>query len=228
MTLQDFTGTLNNSFINSFQIFLSLALPIFVAIFIFLIGLTVAQVLVYAFNEIFKFVSLEKSLEKISNYQVFIKAHPDLSMTSSLAKLVWWGTLVLFLVAGLEISGYLRTTVVLDNLANFFPRFVEGSLFLLFGGLLSYLTYIALATLGGLSKFPLSSLFAKLVAFVFVVYSFIQALLAFGISSELIRFLLLGAILASFLGLGLALKEQISDVFRSLRKTKFLLKGGDK
>lgn len=220
MTLQDFTGAINSSIISSLSILLSFLLPLLIGIFVFLLGLVFGQLLNFSLSEVFKFLNLEKILERVNFYRDFSKERPDLALTQLVFKIVWFIVLSLFLLASLQIAGYKDTEFIFNQFNQFFPKFIQGGLFLITGSLLAYLIYVITSALAILSKFPLAELLAKTLATILIVFSFIQALFAFGVTSEFFRYILIGLILTAFLTLSWVLKDTLAETIRKIKQIK--------
>lgn len=220
MTLQDLIEASNNTLVNFGRQVLPLLLPIFAAVLLFLVGLVLAHSLTLVINELLRLLSLEKTLQQNSGYKTLTRDYKTLNLTNLVSQLVWWGTLVLFLSVALEVAGFSETNLVLGRFVEFVPQLVSGSLTLIFGMLLAYLAWILVTAFGNLSRLAGAALLARVVSSVIMVFSLLQSLVAFGVSSQIISFLILAAIAATALAAGLAGKDFFSDTLKKFKDLK--------
>ena len=222
MTLQDFVSTSNNTLTDFGQNLLPTLLPLFAALLTLTIGLLTAYLLSLTVAEISKLLAFEKTLQKISSYQLLLGENKEFSLTSLLSRLVWWLAILVFLVLSLQIGGFSQSNRVFDSFSEFIPKLVAGSLSLLLGILFAYLAGVLIKVFGTLSKLPMTSLFSQVVVAVIIVFSILQALVAFGVSNEIIRLMVIGLIAAIALAVGLSSKEAFIDILKKFRNPKNL------
>ncbi len=219
MLLQDFVRTLNTTLLSSVETIFPFLIIFSSAVFVFLIGLVVAQLLSYTLVQVVNFLSLEKLVEKIPSYKTLLKESPQSSLTNSLSQLVWWSTILIFIVAALQVVGF-KDFSGFESFTSFIPKLLSGSLILLVGIIGAYLTSGLIFALGKLSHFPTPTIISKGIGFVIIVFSVLQALNSFGVSSQTINFLILGTIAASSLAVGLSGKEVLLESWKKFSNSK--------
>lgn len=220
MTLQDFVSTINDSLASFGQTSLPFLVPLTAAIFSILIGVLIATLLTNIINSLSSLLSVEKSLQKLDGYKNLGKLSKTFTLTGFISKLIWVTTLLLFLFIALQFVGYKDFSKTLKLIFDFLPNLVTGSLILLFGTVLAYFASAFITVFGNLGKFPVTTFFSKLVAAVILIFSVYQALIGFGISDEIVRFITIGSIAAGSLSLGLGTKDLVSQTIRNIWNQK--------
>ena len=213
-------GTTNDTLFSFGQTFLPYSISLFAAFLTILIGITVATLLKLVINYLGDLLSIEKSLLKLGSYKNLEKLSKTFTLTGFIAGLVWTSTVLVFLFAALQLAGFREANKALKLIFEFIPLLVSGSLVLLLGIILAYFTLILTTVFGTLGKFPATAIFSKFIAIIILIFSIYQALIIFGLSDEVLRFLVIGFVAASSLALGLAAKEAVSQTIRNIWNQK--------
>ena len=220
MTLQDFVSTINDTLLSFGQTYLPFFIPLLAVLLTILIGILAAELLTTVTKSLSNFLSIEKALHKLENYRNLEKLSSNFTLTSFAARLIWIITLLVFVFAALQLAGFRETDKVLTVISEFLPRLVAGSVLLLLGTVLAYFALVLTTILGTLGKFPSVTLFSRSIATVIIIFSGSQALVAFGLNSETIRFLTIGLIAAFSLAVGLGIKDTISQTLKNFWNQK--------
>ncbi len=220
MTLQDLVGTINDTLLSFGQTFSPFFVPLFAAILTILIGISIATLITRVIQHLSDLLSIEKSLQKLVDYKKLGKLNQNFTLTILISQITWTITLLIFVFAALQLSGFRETNKVLKIVADFLPRVVEGSLLLLLGIVLAYFAFVLTSIVGTLGKFPYITIFSKSLAAVILIFSGYQAILAFGLTNELIRFLTIGFIAAFSLALALGAKDIVSQTIKNIWNQK--------
>lgn len=218
MTLQDYINLVTNSLGDYFKGIGPVITPIVVALIILVVGLIVATILRVVWVEITKFLNLEKNLAKLESYSALQKASKTLSVTELVGNLVWWSAVIVFVIPALRALGINQVNQAINNVFGYVPTAIVGTLYLSVGALVAAFAYSIVLGVGGAIKVPAAASIAKLVASAVVIFSLLLSLKALGVSEEMLRFLILGTIVAATLAFGLAGKDLATDILKKLRE----------
>lgn len=145
-------------------------------------------------------------------------ARPQLSqtITNSFSAIIFWGTLLFFATAAMEILGLNAFSLWFDRIVAYSPHFFAGALIIVFGVLLSVLGRdLVLSTIGA-TIIPYSRVLGGVVQGTILVTAIIIGADQLGIEVSFIVTLLsiiLGAILGSLaLALGFGTKDLVSNL----------------
>src|SRR3990172_4928506 len=122
MTLQDFVSTINDTLISFGQTFLPFFIPLFAAFLTVLIGILIASLFTLVIKYLSNLLSVEKSLQKLDDYKKLEKLNKNFTLTIFTSQLTWTVTLLIFVFAALQLSGFREATKTLGLIADFFPH----------------------------------------------------------------------------------------------------------
>lgn len=211
---QVFTITLNNTLSSVAQF-----VPRFLTgLIVLLIGLIIASFVKQVLVQLFKFVRLEKLLERYGVPET--RGKEAVSWTGFLAELARWFVIIVFLVPTADIWGLGQFVVILNNLLAYLPNVLVSVLLLLVGFVAGRLVHdLLLASVQGVSAES-----ARTVAiagkYAVIIFAVLIALNQLGIASDLIRILFSGVVasvaLAAGLAFGLGGKEAARELLNKL------------
>lgn len=214
MTLQDYLTLTQNNINAFFTNFGPVLANIIAAIVILVIGLIVGAILKRVWVEIVKAINLEKSLSGWETYQSLTKAHDGLDVTTFFGDLLRWLAIVVFLIPAVAALGISGADQVLSTMLGYLPAVIIGSLFLVLGFVFAWFTHRIIMAVSVLVSRNPAHLVADLAALAVIVFALIEALLQFGVSTELIRFFILASFAGFALALGLAGKDSAMDLVK--------------
>lgn len=217
MKLQD-SINISSETIKNFSHALNLLwFPLISAIVIFVLGLIVATLLQKLWVEVAKLIGFEKSLAKLGNYQLLSKFDKSATVTEIVSSLIWWSTVLVSLVAAVEILGIKEVNTVFSSYLSLLPGFIIAASFLLVGGLIASFANLLIGAVGALAGFPMFSWVGRFVAAAIVILSVVLALQTFKVSSEMMRLTEIAFIASVALAFGLAGKDLAADIIKKLR-----------
>lgn len=218
MTLQDYTNLVTSSLSDLIDTTLTLIIPLSTALIIFLVGLIIAEIIKKTWFEIIKFLNIEKSFLKNESYAKMVKSNKNLSLTLGIGQILWWLTILVFLLPSLKILNFTKVDIIIGQFLDYLPAVATGGLYLFFGFVIAWLAYLITLAFGNLTKIGNALFVAKTIAATILTFSTFLALKAFGLNEETIKFIVLATIGAIALAFGLSGKELAADIIKKLKE----------
>ncbi|OGY29839.1 MAG: hypothetical protein A3F35_02485 [Candidatus Woykebacteria bacterium RIFCSPHIGHO2_12_FULL_45_10] len=214
MTLQDYINLTQNSINNFFSSLGPVLANIVAFVVILVIGLVIGAILKRVWVEILRAINLERSLSSWSTYQNLVKAHENLDATSFIGEFLRWLAVVVFLLPAVTALGVSGSDEILAKLLSYLPNVVLASVFLILGFVFSWVAHRVVMTVALLVDHNPAHLIADIAGLGVIIFASVEALLQLGLPADLLRFLILGGIVALTLAFGLAGKEQAATLVK--------------
>ncbi|MGY0641279.1 MAG: mechanosensitive ion channel family protein [Paraglaciecola chathamensis] len=106
---------------------------LFAALIILLVGYFVSRLLRFAVSSILKKVGVDKLAQATGIDQQLSKFGKNVSVSSTLAVLVFWITFLVFIVTAADSLGLSQLGETMDQFLRFIPKIIAATLILLFG-----------------------------------------------------------------------------------------------
>ena len=106
---------------------------LFAALVILLVGYFISRVLRFAVYAVLNKVGLDKLAKATGIDQQLAKFGKDVSVSSTLAMLVFWITFLVFIVTAADSLGLSQLGETMDQFLRFIPKIIAATLILLFG-----------------------------------------------------------------------------------------------
>lgn len=181
------------------------------ALLIFFVGIAIAVVLKKTFVRIFKAIGLDKVSDKVGIMEVLLKGGIKDSLSTLLAKIISWLTVLIFLTISLRALNILTIERLMEEFFLYLPNVFVAILILSAGYLLSNFLGRTVLIAAVNAGFKLSGIIGKFVQFTVFFISIAMALEQLGIGKEtvLLTFSILygGVVFALALAFGIGGKE---------------------
>ena len=220
---QEWSTTLYNTFTDIGNGVIRFVPRLFVSLIVFIAGWIIGSVLGNLIERFFKSIDFDKFLDGLGLKELL--SHADIKLNSGyfIGECVKWFTIIVFLVAGLNVLGLGQVNGFLTTVVGvYLPQIIAAALILLFGGMIANVsrgTVVASAKAMGL---PSAHMVGGFVRWAIWILTILLALFQFEIFSALIQTLFTGVVAALALALGLAFglggKETAADYLKKLRR----------
>lgn len=192
------------------------------AIVVFLVGWLVAVLIGKLVWHLIKAVQLDKGLESIGLKKVWERSGYKLNSPFFFYELVKWFFIIVFLMAATDILGLSQVTEFLRTVVFYIPNVIVAAFVLLIGALVAkFLEGLVRGSVRA-AELVSANFLGTLTKWAVLVFSWLVALDQLNVADEIIRIVIMGAVAAGALALGLAFglggRDQADDFITKLRK----------
>lgn len=174
------------------------------AVFVFLIGWLVAVLIGKLAYHVVRMLQIDRALESIGFKSAWEKSGFKLNSSQFFYELVKWFFIIVFLLAAANILGLTEVSEFLRTVVLYIPNVIVAAIILLIGMLVAkFLEGLVMASVktAGLTS---ARFLGALTKWAVVTFSFLVALAQLKIAGDIIRIVIVGAVVALAIAFGLA------------------------
>lgn len=205
MVIQDWTGVLQNSFMNIWKGFNNFVPNFIVAVVIFFIGWFVAALLGKVVGQIVRSLKVDNALKSLKVDEFLKRADFELDSGAFLGGLVKWFVIIVFLVASFDVLGLSQINQFLQTVVlNVLPQVIIASVIILVAAVIAEAMnklVSGAASAGGIKSANFAGSIARWAIWIFGI---LTALSQLGIGAQIIQTLFTGFVVAIAIALGLS------------------------
>ena len=216
MTLQDYISLSQDSINIFFNSLGGSVANIVAAIATLVVGLLVGYILKRILVEILQAINLEKSLSSWSPYQKVARSHGEIDITSFFGELLRWLAIIIFLIPAIQALQIVGPEDVLYTVVGYIPNVVLAALFLILGFVLAWFVHRIVQVVAVLVGNNPASLIANINYLAIVIFAGMQALLQLGVTTEVMRMLVIAVLVAGVIAIGLGGRDQAMELVKKL------------
>lgn len=216
MTLQDYISLSQDSINRFFTTFGEAFANIIAFVITLAVGIVVGYILKRILVEILQAINLERALGSWSVYQRIVRSHGEIDVTSFFGELLRWLAILVFLIPAIQALQVVGPEDVLFTVLSYIPNVILAALYLVLGFVVAWFIHRVVLVVGLLVGNNPASLVANIIYAAIVTFAAFQALLQLGVTLEVIRILVIAAIAAAALAIGLGARDQAMDLVRRL------------
>lgn len=192
------------------------------AIIVFLVGWLVAVLIGKLVWHLIKAVQLDKGLENIGLRRIWERSGYKLNSAYFFYELVKWFFIVVFLMAATDILGLNQVTEFLRTVVFYIPNVIVAAFVLLIGALVArFLEGVVRGSVRA-AELVSANFLALVTKWAVLIFSWLVALDQLNVAGEIIRIIIMGAVAAGALALGLAFglggRDHADDFIGKMRK----------
>lgn len=184
----------------------------FGALIVFVFGLVFARWGKALTVKVLEALCLSKAVEKTGFEDFLKKAEVKVKIEEIFGVVVKWVIILVFSIAAANILGLTAVSLILNNILNYLPRVFSSVIVLVIGVLLAGLVESLIKGALGPVDIKTSRLFAKIGAYLVIIFAVLTAVNELGIAQSLVNTLITGFIAMLALGFGLALGLGAKDI----------------
>jgi small-conductance mechanosensitive channel len=205
MFIQTWGMTFTESLINLWYAFINFVPSLLGSLILFIIGWVVGVIVGKAVTQLLVAVKLDKLFESAGANDLAGRAGLKLNVTGFIGGLVKWFTIVVFLMASLEIMGLTQVNDFLKEAVLFYlPKVIVASLVLIIATVISETMKKIVEASARAANISSANMLGSITRYAIWIFAFIIALSELGIATAFMQILFTGFIAALALGLGLA------------------------
>lgn len=174
------------------------------ALLLLLLGWLVAQVSRIFLAGLLRRLGLDRLAEKAGAMRFLANLGLETSVTTLLARLVYWLILLVFVLAAVESLGLSGVTETLSGLVAYLPNVLAAALILLLGSVIARVVGDAVEAMASQSGVNTGPLLGQMVRYVLLIFTVILALEQLGVETTLLTTVTIALIAATALALSLA------------------------
>lgn len=186
------------------------------AVLVVIVGVVVAVVLKKAIVELFKILKVEELSERSGLAATLRRAGIETTVTSVVATLVKWITIIVFILPAAEIVNLSQVSQLVYSVLSYVPNVVVAVIILFFGSLLADFVASLVRGSAALLKVKTVKLLSGIARYSIIIFSILAALNQLKIASELIQTLWTGIValiaIAGGIAFGLGSKDVASKI----------------
>jgi len=214
MTLQDYINLSQNS-INSFFSGLGGAVTnIVFATIALIVGVVIGYILKRIVVEVLSAINFEKTVSSLPMYQMVVKSHESVDLTTFLGELVRWIAILVFLVPAVSSLQVAGAGSVVPNVLGYLPSVILASLYLLIGFVVAWFVHRVIEVVAVIVGYNPARVIGNVSFIAIVVFVSLQALAVLQVPSDLVRIIVIASIAASALAVGLGGRDQAADLLK--------------
>ncbi|MEX0616690.1 MAG: hypothetical protein WD231_02630 [Candidatus Woykebacteria bacterium] len=214
MTLQDYILLSQDSINRLFSTLGSTVTNVIAAVIALAVGLVIGYILKRIVVEISQAINFEKTISGWSVYQNLTKSQENIDLTTLIGELLRWIAVAVFLIPAVQSLQVVGPEEVLTTVLSYIPNAILAALFLILGFVVAWFTHRIVMLVAVLVGNNPARLIANIVYLAIVVFATLQALLQLGVTGEIIRLIVIAAIAASALALGLGSRDQAMELVK--------------
>jgi hypothetical protein len=216
MTLQDYVSLSQDSINNFFNSFGDILANVIAAVVTLAVGLIVGYILKRILVEILQAINFERAISNWSVYQKLLRSHEGIDITTFFGEVLRWLAIFVFIIPAVQALQIVGPEDVLLTVLGYLPNVILAALFLLVGFVVAWFAHRIIQAVAVLVGNNPAHLVANVVYLAIVVFAGLQALLQLGITVEIVRMIVIAAIAASALAVGLGARDQATDLIKRL------------
>lgn len=198
---------------------LAIFLPTFFgALIIFVFGLVFARWGKTLTVKVLETLRLSTAVRKIGFEKFLEKAEVKVKVEEVFGVVVKWIIILVFSISAVNILGLTTVSSILNNILAYLPRVFSSIIVLVLGVLLAGVVESLIKGALGPVDIKTSRLFAKIGAYLVIVFAVLTAVNELGIAQSLVNSLITGFIAMLVLGFGLAIGLGAKDIVAEMLK----------
>jgi len=204
MTFQEMTNTVSNGVSDALKVIWNILPELVGAVLIVVIGLVIAAVLKRVVQEVFKVAKLDELIDKSGVGVLLDKAQVKTSVGDAVGALVYWITVVIFVLPAAKVVNVVGVNDLLDTVLAYAPSVARAVLILFLGGLVAGLVSAFVRALASLAGSKGSAMLGNVSRYIVVTFAVLLAIGQLGLPLGFLNTLLTGVVAAAAIGVGLA------------------------
>ena len=223
MLLQSWGDVFTQSLISLWYEFIGFVPSLLGAIIIFIIGVVVGTVIGKAITQLIAVLKVDKLFESAGTNKLAERTGIKLSISKFIGGLVKWFTIVVFLMASLEIIGLTQVNDFLrEAVLYYLPKVIIAALVLIIATILAEAMKKLVRASTQAANLGSANMLGTIVFYAIWIFAFVIALSELGIATAFMQILFTGLIAALAVALGLAFglggKEAAARAIDSIAK----------
>jgi len=215
-------STLTNSFATVWVRLVDFVPNLVAAVFVFIIGLLIADMLGKAVRKVLEKIYVDKALEQTGISSTLQKVGFKITASRGVSLLVTWFLYAVTLIAAAEVLGLHQVSEFLQSVVLYIPQVIIAVVILIVGIIVANFINLLVREAAIAAKLSAADFLASLAKWAILVFSFMAALVQLRVATELIQILFTGLIamfsLAGGIAFGLGGKDKAKDLIDRLGK----------
>ena len=205
MIVSQSAGVLQSSFADMWYTVAQLLPSIFAAVLIFIIGWIVGVVLYRVVEQVVKVLRLDEALKAAGVNDAAREAGLHLNVGAFLGTLVQWFIVIVFLMTSLEILGFSRVTIFLQQVVLLYlPQVIVAVLILVLAAIVAEAARNIIASSARAAGSHSGNLAGTVAKYAIWITAILAVLNQLGVATEFVQTLFTGIVVSLALGFGLA------------------------